>query len=345
MSEQKINILMVGGKRCGKSTILASMVETTDNAFKGNMTLEKDNVSAALGLQDKINEINDYFIYAKPHQLFTPDDNPSFEEMVYSFTLKITGKNSTGVSIEFTDVPGEFYQLGDPGNEKAKQHIEESDVLMIAIDTPAMMEDEDGYGYGKRHLEINKAAEITQFIKSRVDIEHIQNRLILLVPIKCERYYYDGRIKEVTETVKTAYRELIAYFMSPGLAENCTVAITPILSIGGIEFFRYDDRFQLTKQANPNQKYNPLYRFLEKQEDRKYNPKYSEQPLLYLMAFASRVIKNKNYKGGLGTKILAFLDNKTVTKEDLLGELSAVEKALVKDSEEGYEIFQNPFEI
>lgn len=327
---QKISILMVGGKRCGKTTVLASLDNQSNKVFNGKMTLDKAQAKTISVLQNKVSEMNDYFVDAEPQDFFYPDDSPNSEEVSYEFSLKITGKNKTGVSMEFIDVPGEWFKQGNIGNDSAKNRIESSDVLIIAIDTPYMMEEmDDKLGYGARHADTNRSIEITQFIKSKLSIEKIKNHLILFVPIKCEKYYYLGQLPLVAETVKKAYAELIEFFASPNLQDNCTVAITPVLSVGGFEFFDFEDG----------------YIFRQKDEERHYLPKYCEQPLIYTLAYILKVLESNNYKGGAFTRFRAFFNDKTVTLDDIKEAFGEALKSINKDSNSGFVIIQNPFMI
>ena len=326
----KFNVLMVGGKRCGKTTVLASLDRQANKVFKGAMTLDKAQGEMVSDLQDKVSEMQDIFIDAEPQDFFHPDDLPNKSIENYEFSLKITGKNSTGISLCFTDVPGEGFVVGNIFNQEIKEKIEHSDVLIIAIDTPFMMEEKnDRLGYGVRHMQANRSSEITQFIKSRLDIQKIQNHLILFVPLKCEKYYYRNQLSEVAETVKKAYADLIRFFASPNLKDNCTVAITPILSVGGFEFFDFDDG----------------YIFRSKEEERRYNPKYSEQPLIYMLAYILKLLENQNYRGGIGAKILSWFIDEWVTLQDIKNGLEDATKSIIKDEKLGFVILQNPFDI
>lgn len=322
-----IKILMVGGKRCGKTTVLASMTKQVNDALNGTMALTQS-MKVVSSLNDSIAALDAYFINATPQDFFKPEDNPSSTVEEYNFSLNLTGKGKTGIQFEFIDIPGEYYKLGDPGNDEAKNLIEESNVLIIAIDTPYMMEDKDHYyGYGMNHAEYNKSIEITQFIKSKFRLDDnnskLKERLVLFVPLKCEHYYYQDRMDEVAETVKKAYADLIEYFASPVFKDNCVVAITPILSVGGIEFHSFKYGYKIRKSGA-------------------YTPKYCEQPLLYTMSYYLKMLTNQNYKGGAWTKFLHMFNNTVVTNDDIVEALGSVSDKLIKNKKEGYMILQNP---
>ncbi len=325
----KIKILMVGGKRCGKTTTLASMTQQANDAFGGKMALTQS-MQVIDSLNSAVAGLNAYFANVSSQSFFTPDDNPSAGIEKYNFSLNIIGKGKTGIEFEFTDIHGEAYQLGNPDNDSAKSLIEESNVLIIAIDTPYMMEDKDSFGYGAQHAARNKSIEITEFIKSKFRTDSKNNKLkehlVLFVPLKCEHYYYQGRMAEVAETVKQAYAELITYFASPNLKDNCVLAITPILSVGGIEFHSFKYGYKIRKGGS-------------------YTPKYCEQPLLYTMTYYLKMLVNQNYKGDLFTKVKHFFVGATVTEADIKDAFSQVTPKLIKDKAEGYMILQDSLGI
>ena len=343
MSKMNVKILMVGGRRCGKTTVLASLDKESNRALNGDMTINIIDNTTRFELSDKVGEIEGYFVDHDPQDFFCPDDKRSFEKMIYEFSLNITGMGGTGITIEFTDVPGEWFKLGHSENATVKEGIRESQVLLIAIDTPYLMESkgDDGLDYGIYHNAANKANEITSFIRQELSVEDIKDHLILFVPLKCEKYYYQKRMAEVAETVKKGYAELFAYLSSPTLKENCTVAITPILSMGGVEFFMFGDKSEGWEDAPRNDKYI----FRQKDEERRYNPKHCEQPLMYTLAFLLKVMEKNKYHGRAWNSFVKFFNEKHVTLADLKEEMSPVSELICRDKNEGYEIVQNPLDI
>ena len=342
-NKKTIKVLMVGGKRCGKTTVLASLNKESNNVFKGKMTMNAVDNNTGFALTDKIEEIEDYFVDAGPQDFFTPDDNPNFEEMKYEFALNITGMFSTGITVEFIDVPGEWFKLGNPNNNTVKEYIQSSNVLLIAIDTPYLMEDRGkmDLGYGMRHSAANKSIEITEFIRTKLSVEDIEDRLILFVPLKCEKYYYQNRMDKVVQAVRKGYEELLDYLTGPGLKDNCTVAITPILSMGGIEFFSFGESAELNNDiARKDQ-----YIFRQKDEQRKYNPKYCGQPLIYTLAFLLKILEKGKYRTGALVALKKWFADEYVSLKDLQKEMGFVNDLLIKDKSQGYEIVQNPLGI
>lgn len=86
----RVAVMMVGGRRCGKTSVLAAMKENFQDNFAGtNLTARFGDTSTLIILEEKREEINEYF---RDNRTFMPDSNPTEEIMVYSFIVGIEGK-------------------------------------------------------------------------------------------------------------------------------------------------------------------------------------------------------------------------------------------------------------
>ena len=154
-------------------------------------------------------------------------------------------------------------------------------------------------GVGKRHITNNRVECITNYFQNYFTKETIkENRLILFVPLKCEKWYYRttnsesyganpneiNYMREIANKIEKGYKGLIEWFKSPDLADKCTVAITPILSVGGMRFKDFGE--------GDSEKAIERERFMKIRE-KGYSPKYCEQPLLYTLAFAFKVFNKR----------------------------------------------------
>ena len=285
---------MLGGKRCGKTTVLSSMYGTLDTVLSGTGM----HITADRATGDELNKAKDS-IKRYMKQFETPltscevDDNPTSAERCYSFRLQRTSRGlNLGGGLPFCiyDIPGEW--LTDQNAEKVKALIKNCQVIIIAIDTPYMFAKMTDKGYGRYHEKYNKPVEITNFFKNALTAEDIRDRMILFVPIKCERYYHLDRSKhlkefgrsymrEVTDAVIAGYRDLILYLRTAGeLANTCTIAVTPILSAGGIDFISFREDAETGKMVS----YYQAPEFLSESE-MGYFPRFCEQPMVYMLTY------------------------------------------------------------
>lgn len=283
-----INILMLGGKRCGKTTVLASMFDEVNRALAGTnimLRVNDENVAslrqARYGIQQKMEE------FRVPLTRIQVDDNATNAMKTYFFDLVCGNSN---VKFQIHDIPGEW--LTDGHEKQVMQLIKDCQVIMIAIDTPYLFAKMTGAGYGIYHEEYNKPQEITNLIKNTLSAEAVTDRMVLFVPIKCERYYHlthcpelninhRNYMNEIVEAVSYGYNDLLMYLRSSMELENrTTLAITPILSAGGIDFVKFCEDPETGKIVSLYQEPE----FLDKSE-KGYQPKFCEQPMIYALTY------------------------------------------------------------
>ena len=123
-------------------------------------------------------------------------------------------------------------------------------------------------------------------------MKHLKNdeeKLVLFVPLKCEKYFREGRMDEVTARVQEVYAKLITYLRDRegvnGFKKKICCAVTPIQTLGDVVF----DSFGTEEIETKDGKVIPMqtnYRYIS--VDAKYRPQYCEQPLYYLLSFVSK---------------------------------------------------------
>lgn len=296
-NELSINVMMIGGRRCGKTSVLAAMQSCFESQLGG---LTPFVIGPADGatldiLEDKQKEVSEYFLRKGDQRYFTPDSNPTLEIMEYPFYIKL--KDSTDkIKINFIDFPGEWLTNSSKKDELQKL-MAKSRILLVAIDTPHLME-EDGLYNDSR----NRCFRISEMVKDVGFADANKGAgLILLIPLKCERYRNENRMEEVAMRTKDAYQPLLQYVRQPGKDGErslCQVAITPILTMGGAAFSKFERGNDMEIIIEPHYKTpkNAIYYFPDMDKKRP-EPKYCEQPLLYVLEFTFRVAQSVLKKG------------------------------------------------
>lgn len=350
-----INILMLGGRRCGKTTVLASMCNSINQALTGaNLRIEPsdENTRRRLSAAQSVIE-NKLGEFKVPLTRIKMDDSPTAAETRYSFSVFSEGRKPFE-TLNICDFPGEW--ITDAAKaQKVRDYIAGCQVIIIAVDTPYMFSNLTDKGFGAYHEEYNKTREITNFFKNSISAQHsskdgsqlFKDKLILFVPLKCERYYHLTKIKElntnnrdymneIAEAVKKSYGELLDFFKStPELAASCTVAVTPILSAGGVDFVKFQKDEETGRLVAVYQE--PEYL---KADECGYSPKFCEQPMVYtLLYIMQRIIRanvNKQHTsafstmfGGKNSAVQIAVTVNTLTKR-------------VKRFGDGYCIIQDP---
>lgn len=249
-------IIMLGGRRAGKSTILASILDqfrrtpgdicvVMDRTDYTQQIETKDGPQPLPTLDIKINEIKSYLNKHKVlNKDFLVDMSPTYGKG--SYTLEVSSKN-TAVNFEFVDVPGEWMEATKKGYATLIELIKQSDVFVVAIDTPFLMNaDNDETAtinnvYNRIH-EISNALTNIQ-IQTSDDLKKYDKDLnivvdlkrIILCPVKCEKWVRNGKADEVVKKVLTAYRDLINRWLN---CPEVSIEIMPIQTVGGFESSR-----------------------------------------------------------------------------------------------------------
>ena len=105
-----IKVLMMGGKRAGKTSIMAAMERCCDDVTGSVQDITVYCEEGSTHIADKQVELHQYFEGELGAEYFlTPDNGPSSAPEHFEFHVTI-GERASGYSLNFTDVPGEYYQ-------------------------------------------------------------------------------------------------------------------------------------------------------------------------------------------------------------------------------------------
>ena len=257
-------ILMLGGFRAGKSSILASILHALDQKTDGSIFTVIDQTDytaaerAAVRLEDKRLEISKYLknrnkVVAEDSK-FLVDMNPTQDYSLYTLTTRIEG--AANVDFQFLDVAGEYMEETHQKYNNLKKWVSESDIFIVAIDTPYMMEtDEDTNRVYNRIEEITKVlSSINQDIKD----PELEKKLVIFCPVKCETWVRPKKSsfdrekrhehpEDVTKNVKQSYKNLINTLVK---SKGVDLWVMPIQTVGALEFVETTDAYKYYKNNN-----------------------------------------------------------------------------------------------
>lgn len=252
-----LKILMVGGRRCGKTSALASTFDMIKNgpiknfftvADETNYTekmadgkVEKQDV-----LSDKTLELKD--LLSEPtDNIFLVDQNPTGIKWTYKLKLMLPGEPRKSMHLEFTDVPGEWFTPGagskidvESGRSYREviteliagtEQVPGADVFVIMVDTPNLMHPKESI------------ASATNAITGIQDyLTHIQadgsEKLVILSPIKCEKWVKEGKMDEVIAKMLQMYNTMLTALRA---YQGMNIAIIPIETAGNILFLEHSE--------------------------------------------------------------------------------------------------------
>lgn len=260
-----LSICMMGPRSVGKTTVLTSIFhESQSQICEGSSIYLK-------ALDENTSTLNNYYTMlvdavAKKNASNLPASNTISE---FLFGLGLTGR-SESVKLKIRDFPGEYLtSTVKSDREEVYNFMSNATVILIAVDTPYLMEED-----GKYNEEKNKVAIVTHYIKDNVDA--VKDKLVLFVPLKCERYMHDGKLNMVSEATKKAYSDLTDFFSQNNIASF----VTPIITLGGIEF----DHMIANTVSGEIEKLS-VFRAWEKKPE--YKPLFCPQPLYYLLTYVT----------------------------------------------------------
>ncbi|MDE6332884.1 MAG: hypothetical protein K2L80_09830 [Muribaculaceae bacterium] len=317
-----VKATMLGPRAVGKTSIMASIFSDSRNEVAGTRLCFIPQESCANRLSMKKAKLQN--IITKRQEFADKPNTGAIEasNTVSSFDFDMGLKDrAKSINISIKDFPGEYL---DSRPEEVSGFIEESHIVMIAIDTPYLMEEG-----GKYNDEKNEVHQVVSFFMNHP--KGLRDKFILLVPLKCERYFHDGRIDEVTERVEEKYDSLLQFCKS----NNIACAVTPIQTLGGVEF----DKF--IENTNPVSTLTKLssYRFYGTEPE--YKPMFCVQPLYYLLTYVANHYEwSKGQSKGFIDKLKDSLTSFLKDDDEFLHEIKILSSKIKVDSL-GYKILNN----
>lgn len=306
-----IRATMMGPRAVGKTSIMASIFSETRDSIAGTNLYFRSSIESLSTLSNKRLALMQIF-----EKKETLSDAPnvgaiaaSNEETKFVFEMGYVGRQKS-VNIEITDFPGEYLQ---DNPQKVADYIADSQVIMIAIDTPYLMEKDGQYNEEKNHI-----TWVTNFIVNHSN--ELKDKLILFVPLKCERYFHDGKIDDVQSRIEREYTTIISFCNTANIA----CAIVPIQTLGGVEFDSFIDNTNSLSFITKLSK----YRFVG--ADAEYKPLFCVQPMYYLLVYVANYYawanqQSSNAWEGFKNSLYSFLKN----DKDFLVEIKKLSKNML----------------
>ena len=242
-----IRVLMVGGRRTGKSSILAGMIHQMANDVELckkylQITACRGNDSTAVDLDKKRQNLVS-FIEKNPtgvHYLVDFDHDNTFNK--YTFKAKIPKPNGGtyrgNIKIEFIDCPGESYERNSSPQlfEELVSYVPNSDIFVIAVDTPYLMDDKSDAGKFMKVSGRDVFKELLQqYVEFRRDDDY---KKVIFTLVKCEKWR--NNLEEVSNRLKqdNFFGPLMDFLDSD---KRWSYEILPVLTAGGIEFSEFGE--------------------------------------------------------------------------------------------------------
>lgn len=228
-----LKVLMMGGRRCGKTSALASLFDQMIHGKTNEvLTVSDQTVPETKDGEKKDSLINKrlelaHFISKGGNSTFLVDKAPTNHFWDYTLQLQIPG-TSKRMKIIFRDANGEFFDAGSAQHNKTIEFVRECDVFVVVVDTPYLMSSD--------RVEAESANLIDSIHTFLTNIDNQDGRKakqVIFVPIKCEKWVKDGKIDQVVEKIEDYYDVTIKDLKASNKTE---ISVIPIETAGDILF-------------------------------------------------------------------------------------------------------------
>lgn len=254
---RSFNIIVLGARRCGKSSTLASMMHSLDSSHP-NIRVQCADTRTEDVMRNKIYALKQ--IFESTSKDFTDkvrDTEWGMDADINTYNFNITLCKHLTFKVACTDIPGEKV---DTDMVVLSELVKSANIIIVAIDTPYLLEKAEFFG-----VSLNYVNNITELIKAAT-IDTDDSKQLLLVPMKCEKYVHSNDMNKVASKIQSAYKELIHYWRQKS---DIPAYIVPVQTLGDLEFHKFE-RKDNTEIA--------LYKYVG---NRNFSPRWCEQPMIY----------------------------------------------------------------
>lgn len=245
---EPLKVIMMGGRRCGKTSALASLFEEMKNGqVKDYFTVSDRTILETKGfetqdsLNDKTLELQNMLEANKGNSnIFLVDQRPTNNFWRYTLHLQIPGQKKE-MDIEFRDSAGEFFEASGIHAQETEEYIKDCDVFVIVVDTPYLMGETDESTKelctSSINLGTNRVQDIQNFLTHIDNKDGKDAKMVVFVPLKCEKWAKEPNgLNKVTARIKEVYgthiKNLSAY-------EKMNISIIPMQTAGNIVFSEF----------------------------------------------------------------------------------------------------------
>ena len=232
-----LKVLMMGGQRAGKTSVLAGLIDSMTNGSVKDI-IEVRNTTESSDVNQKLAksiESLKWHLITSLGKTFLIDvgKTAAFDDYTLQFSIPNTDSK---MDIIFTDANGEFFDMGRLHDAEIREKVREYDVFVVAIDTPYLMEavNHDNKLCNEAiNNSYNHVNDIYTFLSELDDKDGADAKLVIFAPLKCEKWIKENRVSEVVGRVKHVYEPTI-HALSKYM--NVEIDIMPIETVGNIIF-------------------------------------------------------------------------------------------------------------
>lgn len=316
VNEMKFAIL--GPIGAGKTTLLACMAKEFERVSSG--TIFPADESTFMTLNKAYKSLKRDANNSATRQFERSIEGTS---MLREFLFYIKGRRAV-LPVRFYDFPGGWIIPGNSNNKTVIDIVKGSAVIIVVINTPYLME------FDGKYIDDGCAVDEIEWVIKRSLEGDSSERLILFVPIKCEKYLETSELRDnLHKSVKRAFQNTLMLTSNPLYTNRLAMALLPVQTVGNAKFAR----FKIASQDGRVER--EVYR--KPDPHSRFSPQNVEQPMRYLMSFLLEQYARNKEKGSWYDKFLSF-----IFREGDLREVAEYIRSGIKsdnDLSTGFEIF------
>ncbi len=258
-----IDILVLGNRGAGKTSLLATMLYNMNDLLESNGILfQPADEETDARLKGSIAEIENMF--TSKGIVEVGEGIPGTDGFLdYNFNLAFSNElwsKKSDFSVHFHDYAGSILANGDQSEQYQilKEYFLKSQIIYILVDTPYLME-----ATRKTIIEYSAKDEILALFQ-KLDANG-SDKLIVFVPTKCEYYLRSARTQDIADRIQMEFQGILSYIGQINKAEGrekYQLYITPVQTVGGLEFCRIEERegtqVATFRRTKPNSQFKPV---------------------------------------------------------------------------------------
>lgn len=353
--ECNVNVMMFGGRRCGKTSVIAAMKKCFENTFgDGEIVISLPEQEKSAVISDKYTEIEGYFNTKIQGITFDSAAGSTPDLSEYKLRISLKSKKTGSIILNLCDYPGEWLDKNHADKQKKlADRMKTCRIILIAVDTVYLMEKPNGThkdSIGKYNENRNYSRKIADMVKESFLVKDDEEpKMIMFIPLKCEKYYNHEQMQMVNEKIHAAYKSLFD-FLGGSNKNKYEVVIAPILTLGPktAEFARFERDENGNIKLDPDLQIPSVAKYNFVRIDCDYSPQYCEQPLLYSLSYLLNYVEklkraekqNSNLFQKLLRKAKEYFGN-LASADDFLAIKNEI-AAKLKKKGDGYEIVSDP---